>query len=126
MYAHAREVEPEECCGMIGGRQGRSQTIYRFRNIARDPEVSYEAAPEHLFAAQRAMRERGETLLGIYHSHPRAQMPRPSPTDVRLAYYPSAIYFIIGLNAGKTTMRAFRIYEREARWEPVEYGVAEG
>ncbi len=57
----------------------------------------YEAAPEELFAAQRVMRERGEELLGIYHSHPRSPKPVPSETDVRLAYYPSAIYFIIGL-----------------------------
>ena len=125
MFAHAREASPEECCGLVGGSGGRARTVYRLRNVARDPLVGYEAAPEELFAAQRRMRERGQELLGIYHSHPRASDPVPSETDVRLAYYPSAVYFIIGLGAGDANLRAFRISERDARWEPVEYAVAD-
>ena len=124
MFAHAREMNPAECCGLVGGNMNRAQTIYRLRNIAREPLVGYEAAPEELFAAQRRMRERGEELLGIYHSHPRSLEPVPSETDVRLAYYPSAIYFIIGLGERSETMRAFRISERDATWEQVEYEVA--
>jgi len=94
------------------------------RNIAADPLVTYEAAPEDLFVAQRAMRERGEQLLAIYHSHPRSADPKPSETDVRLAYYPSAVYFIVGLGSEGPFLRAFRISEREGRWEPAEYEVA--
>jgi proteasome lid subunit RPN8/RPN11 len=78
-----------------------------------------------LFAAQRVMRKRQEQLLGIYHSHPRSSDPFPSATDVRLAYYPSAIYFIIGLGETRERLRAFRISERERRWESVEYELAE-
>ena len=71
------------------------------------------------------MRERGEQLLAIYHSHPRSHDPVPSDTDVRLAYYPSAIYFIIGLGGAEPAMRAFRISEREQRWQQVEYEIAD-
>jgi proteasome lid subunit RPN8/RPN11 len=124
MFAHAREASPAECCGLLGGsHEGRARTVYRLRNVAADPLVGYEAAPEELFAAQRAMRERGEQLLGIYHSHPRSVEPVPSETDVRLAYYPSAIYLIIGLAATEETLRAFRISERDGRWEQIEYAV---
>ncbi|HYE65628.1 MAG TPA: M67 family metallopeptidase [Pyrinomonadaceae bacterium] len=123
MSAHARELSPAECCGLVGGTGGRAQTIYRLRNVAPDPLVAYEAAPEDLFAAQRSMRERGEQLLDIYHSHPRSGEPVPSEADVRLAYYPSAIYFIIGLQEGVATLRAFRLSEREGRWERAEYCV---
>jgi len=125
MFAHAREASPAECCGLVGGSRKQAQAVYRLRNVARDPLVGYEAAPEELFAAQRRMRERGQELLGIYHSHPRASDPVPSETDIRLAYYPSAVYFIIGLGAGCAALRAFRISERDARWEPVEYSVAD-
>lgn len=125
MFAHARELSPAECCGLVSGLGERVQRVYRLRNVARDRQVGYEAAPEELFAAQRRMRERGEELLGIYHSHPRAEEPVPSETDVRLAYYPSAIYFIIGLGAGTSALRAFRISERDASWEQVEYAVAD-
>src|SRR5262249_29114338 len=90
IVTHALEAAPAECCGLIGGSsESLAATIYRLRNITSRPESGYEAAPEELFAAQRVMRERGEQLLAIYHSHPRAIMPIPSETDVRLAYYPS-------------------------------------
>ncbi|HKC62754.1 MAG TPA: M67 family metallopeptidase [Pyrinomonadaceae bacterium] len=123
MFAHARAVSPAECCGLVGGRLERAQSVYRLRNVASDTLVGYEAAPEELFAAQRSMRERGEEILGIYHSHPRSREPVPSATDIRLAYYPSAIYFIIGLSADSETLRAFRISEQDGRWERVEYAV---
>lgn len=127
MYAHARAMKPLECCGLVGGQGEVAQTIYRMRNVARDQHATYEAAPEDLFAAQRAMRERGEKLLGIYHSHPRAAEPVPSETDVRLAYYPSAIYFIIGFTreTDESVLRAFRISESEGCWEQVSFDVVE-
>jgi len=121
----AREADPAECCGLVGGTAGGNATsVYPLRNVAQQKIVSYEAAPEDLFAAQRLMREREETLLGIYHSHPRSAEPEPSETDVRLAFYPQALYFIVGLGGPEPVMRAFRISERDDRWEQVEYGIA--
>ena len=124
IIAHARETEPRECCGLIGGEaSGLAQTIYRTRNVAADPLLAYDAAPEDLFAAQRAMREREEELLAIYHSHPRSSDPQPSATDVRLAYYPSAVYLIVGLGEEEPCLRAFRISEREGCWQPAEFTI---
>jgi proteasome lid subunit RPN8/RPN11 len=127
IISRAREAAPHECCGLIGGSSdGRTQTIYPAKNVAADPLVSYEAAPDDLFAAQRAMRERGEQLIAIYHSHPRAKNPEPSPTDVRLAYYPSAVYLIVGLENDEPCLRAFRIDERTNNWQSVDYEIIEG
>lgn len=123
ILGHASDCAPHECCGLIGGNSTTTQTIYPLRNVASEPLVTYEAAPEELFAAQRAMRTRGEQLLAIYHSHPRSKDPQPSATDVRLAYYPTAVYFIVGLGDKEPCLRAFRISEREGRWEPVEYTI---
>jgi proteasome lid subunit RPN8/RPN11 len=120
---HARESAPHECCGLVGGNEARAQTIYPLRNVAANPLITYEASPEDLFAAQRSMRERDEQLLAIYHSHPRSADPKPSDTDVRLAYYPSAVYFIVGLGGEQPSLGAFRISESEGRWEAVEYEV---
>jgi proteasome lid subunit RPN8/RPN11 len=126
MFAHAREMSPEECCGLIGGSHSRARTIYRLRNAAAVPLVGYEAAPEELFAAQRLMRARVEQLLAIYHSHPHSEDPRPSASDVRLAFYPEAVYFIIGFTrGGEGVLGAFRIYEAEGRWERAEFRVVE-
>ena len=125
IFAYALAAAPAECCGLIGGtNDGIAKSIYSLRNLAADKIVSYEAAPEDLFAAQRQMRDRGEELLAIYHSHPRSAEPTPSETDVRLAYYPQAVYFIIGLAGPQPVARAFRISEREERWQEVEYVIA--
>ena len=125
IFAHARDADPDECCGLIGGENGRARSIYPLRNVALNSEVAYEAAPEQLFGAQRQMRERGEQLLAIYHSHPRSKEPLPSDTDVRLAYYPAATYLIIGLGGKEPRLSAFCISEREQRWERVEYEIAD-
>jgi proteasome lid subunit RPN8/RPN11 len=119
LFTHARAAAPHECCGLIGGtEEGAARTVYRLRNVAHNPLVTYEAAPEDLFASQRTMRERGEHLLAIYHSHPRATDPYPSETDVRLAYYPTAVYLIVGLGNQEPCLKAFRISEKEGWWQP--------
>lgn len=126
MIAHALEAAPAECCGLVGGfAAGQAASLYRLRNVTADPEVRYEAAPEDLFAAQRQMRDRGEELLAIYHSHPRAADPSPSETDIRQAFYPSATYLIIGLGGAGPVVKAFNISEREHRWHQVEYEIAD-
>jgi proteasome lid subunit RPN8/RPN11 len=71
------------------------------------------------------MRQRGETLLAIYHSHPGAADPTPSETDVRLAYYPSAAYLIVGLGGDEPVVRAFAISEQDHSWKRVEYEVSD-
>ncbi|HEY8225305.1 MAG TPA: M67 family metallopeptidase [Pyrinomonadaceae bacterium] len=123
---HAQQAAPYECCGLIGGSEdGRTASIYRLTNVAPNTEIAYEAAPEQLFSAQRQMRQRGETLLAIYHSHPRAAEPTPSETDVRLAYYPSATYLIVGLGGTDPVVRGFTISEEHHQWEQVEYDVCD-
>ena len=118
MFAHARACAPEECCGLLGGIESEVASVHPLTNVAREPLKTYEAAPRELFDAQRLMRARGETVLGVYHSHPRSRDPVPSPTDVRLAFYPEAVYFIIGFDEQREcVLRAFRVYEREGRWE---------
>jgi proteasome lid subunit RPN8/RPN11 len=108
---------------LIGGAGHATQTVYRTRNVAGNPLVTYEAAPEDLFAAQREMRARGEQLVAIYHSHPRAKDPEPSATDVRLAYYPAAVYLIVGLGNHEPCVRAFQIDERKG-WQSVAYQIS--
>ena len=126
IVAHAREAAPAECCGLIGGSaDSLVANIYPLRNVTDKPEHSYEAAPEDLFSAQRQMRDLGEQLLAIYHSHPKAKDPSPSETDVRQAYYPAATYVIVGLGGDEPVVRAFHISERHRSWHPVEYVITD-
>ena len=125
IVSHAIETNSQECCGLVGGIADTSSSIYKLTNLAANPLVTYEASPEELFAAQKLMRERGEQLIAIYHSHPRSADPTPSETDVRLAYYPAATYLIIGLAGPEATVRAFHISEQEQSWRQVEYEITD-
>jgi [CysO sulfur-carrier protein]-S-L-cysteine hydrolase len=123
LYAHARECSPRECCGLIGGKGNKVTTVYRVENVATDPRTAYEVAPEELFSVQRRMRDKDEKLLGIYHSHPLSNSPVPSETDIRLAFYPSAFYFIIGLK-DEPSLCVYSINEQAGSWSRAELVVA--
>jgi proteasome lid subunit RPN8/RPN11 len=75
MVAHARETYPNECCGaMLGTNDGEQKGVsvaIRLRNAFEGAQAArYELRPEDLLAADKAARERGMDLIGIYHSHP--------------------------------------------------------
>jgi len=104
---HARRDHPAECCGLLSGKNGLITNIYPVRNDAERPETRYFATPEELFAAMRQIREAGQSLIGVYHSHPRTPA-YPSASDVEMAFYPEAFYFIISLEP-TVELRAFKI-----------------
>ncbi len=104
---HALLARPSECCGLLSGGNGLITDIHPLRNDAEKPETRYFATPEELFAAMRRIREVGQVLLGVYHSHPRTQA-YPSAADVEMAFYPEAFYFIISLEP-QVELRAFKI-----------------
>ena len=113
---HARREHPAECCGLLSGSNGMITDIHPLRNDADKPETRYSATPEELFAAMRSIRESGQALLGVYHSHPRTPA-YPSASDVEMAFYPEAFYFIISLEPS-VELRAFKI--EECKIEDVE------
>lgn len=113
---HARRDHPAECCGLLSGSNGLITDVYPLRNDADKPETRYFATPEELVAAMRRIRESGQALLGVYHSHPRTT-PYPSASDVEMAFYPEAFYFIISLEPS-VELRAFKI--EGSRIEDVE------
>ena len=75
MVAHARKVYPNECCGaMLGLTDGETKTVSEAialeNAFAGEQAARYELRPQDLLAADKAARERGMDLIGIYHSHP--------------------------------------------------------
>jgi proteasome lid subunit RPN8/RPN11 len=96
MVAHAREDLPNECCGMIGGRDGEATRVIRVENAAASP-LRYEMDPKGQIQAYNAIQDNGEELLGIYHSHTRSAA-YPSQTDVNQAVaWPEQVYVIVSL-----------------------------
>jgi [CysO sulfur-carrier protein]-S-L-cysteine hydrolase len=96
MVAHAREDLPNECCGMIGGRDGEASRVVRVDNAAASP-LRYEMDPQGQYDALKAIEDAGEELIGIYHSHTRSAA-YPSQTDVNEArMWPEQAYVIVSL-----------------------------
>jgi proteasome lid subunit RPN8/RPN11 len=58
--------------------------------------TAYEMDPAQLINTLRDLRESGQELVAIYHSHPFGPA-RPSTTDVQRAYYPDAAHLIVSL-----------------------------
>jgi len=118
MIAHAQEDAPNECCGIIAGDDGRAVKLFRAKNAEASP-YRYNVEPKDLFRIFRECEENGWSFLAIYHSHT-ASEAYPSPTDVRLAFWPEAYYVLVSIqDAGKPVVRAFRILEGEISEEEV-------
>jgi len=110
MVAQALEEAPNECCGIIAGQDGRATKLFRTRNAEGSP-YRYNVDPEQLFQIYRECEAKGWEFLAIYHSHT-ASPAYPSPTDVRLAFWPEAYYVLISLqNPDSPEVRAFRILD---------------
>ncbi|MGH2983331.1 MAG: Mov34/MPN/PAD-1 family protein [Solirubrobacterales bacterium] len=124
LIAHAREEAPNECCGLIGGADGRAQTVYRARNAEANP-LRYNLDPKDQFRIMSEIEERGEELAAIYHSHT-ASPAYPSQTDINLALmdrrengevvgqeplFPGVVYLIASLAEGEAPLRGFQIDE---------------
>jgi proteasome lid subunit RPN8/RPN11 len=107
MIAHAQADAPNECCGMIAADDGAAVTIYRAENAAASP-LRYEIDGAEQYRIQMAIDDAGLDLGAIYHSHTRSA-PYPSQTDINLAFYPDALYIIVGLAGDAPEVRAYEI-----------------
>jgi proteasome lid subunit RPN8/RPN11 len=103
---------------MIGSRDGEAVTVHRARNTAASP-LKYEMDGMEQYKIQTAIEDAGQDLGAIYHSHTRSA-PRPSQTDINLAFYPEALYVIVGLKDAEPEVRAFSIVDGEVTERELE------
>ena len=106
---HARAEAPNECCGMIATQDGVAVAVHRARNAAAIP-LRYEMDGMEQYKIQSAIEDAGHELGAIYHSHTRSD-PEPSQTDINLAFYPDALYVIVGVKGEEHDVRAWRIVD---------------
>lgn len=113
---HLAQISPDfEICGLIGGKNGLPSSCYPIKNTAEQPQQHFQLDPGQQISAMTKMRDQGEELFAIYHSHPTAPAT-PSAVDLELASYPEALYLIISLNTkGILEMRGFKINHKSAQ-----------
>jgi [CysO sulfur-carrier protein]-S-L-cysteine hydrolase len=109
IIAHANELTPHECCGLLAGTNGVVSHIYRIKNIvamegaqnlslfdsakaahlerlspAERAEIAFVMDMQDFSAAKKDMRNKALDLQVVYHSHPH-DPARPSVTDIKIA-----------------------------------------
>lgn len=90
----AKAAEPEECCGLLLGRNGVVERVERTANVAAQPLAEFEIDPASLITAEKHAREGGLAILGYFHSHPNGKA-EPSVTDAQMAAADGRCWFII-------------------------------
>jgi len=105
---HGEETYPHECCGVLLGEvDGEGvkavRAVVRCSNQRSDSlHNRYLIDPHELVRIQRDARERGQDILGFYHSHP----DHPacwSQTDLAEAHWTGCSYVITSVMNGSAT-----------------------
>ena len=106
---HGEETYPRECCGVLLGclmDDGAKVVarVARCDNTREDsPQNRYNIDPRELIRIQREGRERGEDIVGFYHSHP-DHPAKWSATDLTEAHWFGCSYVITSVEKGKATV----------------------
>lgn len=107
MLRHLENGYPREACGVILGRQagwqgGEAHRVTEVRPISSTegefPRKRYSMDSRELLEADEAARRRGDSLIGVYHSHPDGPA-RPSAVDLGQAW-PAYTYLVASVRRG--------------------------
>lgn len=122
ILTQALDSASTEICGLVAGRNGRPTRCFPIDNVAAHPRQAFLLDPRQQIDAMRQMREQGETLFAIYHSHPDTSAI-PSAQDLKLAAYPETLYLIVSLQTtGTLQMRGY--YFAQGVMTPVDVDIA--
>lgn len=108
LEAEAESAYPEECCGVLVGRDAGGRTIVEqviaAENVSpRDRRRSFTINPVRVLEAHHRARALNSRVVGFYHSHPEG-VARPSAHDAREAW-PEMSYLILSREGRLTSWR---------------------
>jgi [CysO sulfur-carrier protein]-S-L-cysteine hydrolase len=108
VVAHAQRDAPDECCGVLGVRDGAVVSVHPLENLAHSP-FRFEVDGKALLAVMDEIEDAGGELGVIYHSHTRSE-PYPSQTDINFAaHWPGVEWLIVGTKGPEPVVRSYLI-----------------
>ena len=114
IVAHAVRDAPNECCGVIAGRDGAATAAHATENVVASP-FRFEIDGLTLMGLIDRFEEEGDELGAIYHSHTRSE-PYPSQTDINFAKdWPGWEWLIVGLAGEEPVVRSYLIEDGVVR-----------
>ena len=117
---HGEETYPHECCGVLLGHMDGDERVVtslaRCGNTRQDsPQNRYNIDPKQLVRVQWEARDRGEDIVGFYHSHP-DHPAQWSPTDLAEAHWFGCSYVITSVEKGRAvTTNSFELTGSEEK-----------
>ena len=108
VVAHARRDHPDECCGVIAGKDGVATRLFEMDNAERSP-TGFVFDSAQWLTVYRELEDADEEPLVVYHSHT-ATEAYPSRTDVRwsaTAGFPH--WLLVSTRDERDEVRAFTI-----------------
>jgi [CysO sulfur-carrier protein]-S-L-cysteine hydrolase len=132
VLGHCLDGFPDEACGLFSGPFAPSRgdapalptgvvsEVHPCRNADASART-YTVDSRDLLRAMRTAEERGDDIIGVWHSHTHTDA-YPSATDVRQAVDGAWIYAIVSLKFGEPVLRAYRIADGAITEVGVEVG----
>ena len=118
IVAHCRRQYPKEACGILAGHDGVVKQVYPMTNVEGSP-IGYSMDPREQLHVEKTMRQRGQRMVGVYHSHT-ASPAYPSSVDVNLAISPDISYVLVSLkDCAQPDVKSYRITGKTVTEEPV-------
>ncbi len=124
----AAAAYPNECCGIIYGvDKGEHRLVHSLEPVPNvfDEHERYHRfsiSPAQLMQAERTAGERGELVLGFYHSHP-DHPARPSEYDRQHAW-PFYSYIIIAVPKREPgEMTSWQLNDQSEQFDPQQVEV---
>jgi proteasome lid subunit RPN8/RPN11 len=118
VLAHARRDHPDECCGIIAGKDGLATRVFPMENADRSPTGFTFDSAEWL-RVYREIDDADEDLLVVYHSHT-ATEAYPSRTDVLWSQHNEFQHWLlVSTRAAEDEVRSFTIAGDVITEEPV-------
>ncbi len=105
---HARRDHPDECCGVVAGRDGVPTRLIEMDNAERSP-TGFVFDSAQWLAVYRDVDGADEDFHVVYHSHTMTEA-FPSSTDVRWAVNtPGTSWLLVSTRSDELELRSFRI-----------------
>ena len=113
MISHALEEDPNECCGILAGKDKQTCHVYHITNSTKSP-YRYLMDPQEQLNAMLDSEGKGWELVAFYHSHTHSPA-YPSATDVRMALQSGwlNVYYVLISLVDRTVpqLRAFHVLD---------------
>jgi len=127
MIRHVIACLPEEACGLIGGKQLKTNVIIPIENTLHSP-VRFRMDELKLLEALNQLEKMRMDLIGTFHSHPKGP-PYPSHTDIEELQMLGLIHLIcvpdsdsIKIERGQWTLLGFQIDSQGYMQIPIKVG----